>query len=183
MTKKQIELHKEVILWFVNNPDKGVWCRSDILSNLWRLQYEPVFHTASEYTYTQNDEYSEFRKAHVDGITIQYNPKRQSHDRWDDLDNADFCEDITHYRIKPKEPKFIKDRWYEYKSGHKCLGKDVSKYSGNKEPKLWEPKDGEYVCIEDFCFANIYAVFIYICETHNNRVVLPIEFILTLKDK
>ena len=68
MTKEQAQKHGNVIKWFIDNSDKGVY---ELTSIGWKLTDEPNFYPADKYV--QNDRYAEFRKALVDGKTIQVN--------------------------------------------------------------------------------------------------------------
>ena len=96
MTKEQIEAHKEVIKWFIDNSDKGVWFKG--FMNEWELQTNP--HFVEDYLYIQNDEYAEFRKALSDSKTVQQ--IYGAYCEWKDLDWSDkFTHPIENYRIKP----------------------------------------------------------------------------------
>jgi hypothetical protein len=68
MTKEQIEQHKEIIKWFIDNHDNGVWTKGE--NEGWVLQTCPTF--SEKAAYVQNDEYYELRKALADGKIIQY---------------------------------------------------------------------------------------------------------------
>lgn len=69
MKKQQIEIHGEVIKWFCDNPELGVWCKFENCNEQWELRFDPKFEVFTRYV--QNDEYAEFRKAREDGKTIQ----------------------------------------------------------------------------------------------------------------
>jgi len=113
MTKEQIKKHKKVMLWFINNPDKGVWCNIGTNKNAdWVLAYTPKFNVAIKYI--KNDEYAEFRKAEADGKTIQfYTPnhygktieERNNFTEWEDCTMEMFDNSLqysdTEFRIKP----------------------------------------------------------------------------------
>lgn len=68
MFQKQLKKHGNVMFWWANNTEKGVW--SKLTTNKWHIILEPSF--SLEYKYVQNDEYAEFRKALVDGKNVQY---------------------------------------------------------------------------------------------------------------
>ena len=59
MTKEQITKHKEVMLWFIENPDKGVYQQLTPTGE-WCIEYNPIF--KEYFKYIQNDEYAELRK-------------------------------------------------------------------------------------------------------------------------
>ena len=59
MTVKQVKKHKEVIKWFCDNNEKGVYFRHKTWIK-WQLTDEPQF--LIDGFYVQNDEYAEFRK-------------------------------------------------------------------------------------------------------------------------
>ena len=110
MNKKQIIEHKEVIKWFCDNPNKGVWKTKNIIVNEWELTYNPQF--CKDVIYIQNDEYAEFRKALKDGKIVQHNFKdfldNSEEENWHNIDNKHvFKISKSHYRVKPEEPKFI----------------------------------------------------------------------------
>jgi len=69
MTKEQMEKHGEVILWFINNHDRGVWYKGN-LTNRWFITHQPKFDVDRKYV--KNDEYADFRMAMEEGKTIQY---------------------------------------------------------------------------------------------------------------
>ena len=57
MTKEQVTKHGEVIKWFCDNPDKGVWIKD---MNDWHIVNEPAFLTCD--LIVPNDEYAKFHK-------------------------------------------------------------------------------------------------------------------------
>jgi len=69
MTKEQMEKHGEVILWFINNSERGVWYKEN-LTNRWFITHQPKFDVDRKYI--KNDEYADFRMAMDAGKTIQY---------------------------------------------------------------------------------------------------------------
>jgi len=111
MSRDIIKKHKNVMLWFIANPEKDVWGRDDNSDN-WTLTDTPVFSLGS--TFVQNDEYAEFRKAEADGKTIQfYTPnhygktieERNNFTEWEDCTMEMFDNSLqysdTEFRIKP----------------------------------------------------------------------------------
>jgi len=112
MKKEEVQKHKEAIKWWLNNPDRGVWCNKGIkithteLIHDWILIYEPKFDV--DFNYVQNDEYAEFRKALADGKKIQFFYRGAWRDCYCYAPNHSFEESHTLYRIKqePKEPEF-----------------------------------------------------------------------------
>jgi len=107
MNKVQIEKHKEVIGWFIDNADMGVWCRYENRTE-WHFIFDPAFHVNC--IYIPNDKYAEFRKALADGETIQinntYNDSLVSGNWGDATDEPLWVLPPKHYRIKPTEPEF-----------------------------------------------------------------------------
>ena len=70
MNIKQIEKYGEVIKWFIDNPEKGVWERVE--NDIWSLVKNPSFSKEDGF-YVQNDEFAEIRRAIVDGRVIEVN--------------------------------------------------------------------------------------------------------------
>ena len=163
MTKEQIIRHKEVIKWFMDNPDKGVWFKD--INMGWVFTTQPSFNPY--YIYVQNDEYAEFRKALADGKKLQCKlryPNQQT--KWEDfmLEKAtqDFNVDLDYLRIKHKEPQFKIGDWIIHYVGDKKqviqiidISKSISSdlllyykdgcFTYNKEnTKKWEPREGEW---------------------------------------
>lgn len=103
MTKEQVNYHKEVIKYFLDNPDEGVWYKSakKYHTNMNFQQYtkEPNFFI--DEIYIQNDEYVEFRKALADGKNIQYYV--DGFVGWKDTThfNNHPMKELCNYRIKP----------------------------------------------------------------------------------
>jgi len=72
MTQEQVKTHGLVMMWFIENPDKGVWFQKYSGAE-WEFVTEPTFHQI-EGRYVQNDEYAEVRKDNWDAFaSIQYN--------------------------------------------------------------------------------------------------------------
>jgi len=105
MTKEQIKKHGEVMKWFIDNSEKGV-CRKDHKTKNWHFARNPQFNIKD--IYVQNDEYAEYRKALVDGKTIQYKPRNYS---WENiLIEPSFQLPVEKYRVKPEAPKYWKPK-------------------------------------------------------------------------
>jgi len=200
MTKEQVEKHGEVIKWFVDNPDKGVWCRrNDTGLQDWVLTKEPNWETT--YIFLQNDEYAEFRKALADGKQLQirdYIGKWVNHYK---IPTGNFSYPVNRYRIKSEEPKFKAGDWVYvvYNSGEASLkpySDDISSDNTIFNIKLWEPKSGGiYVFWDDnngkrfdywvigkldsICKGKFYL------DKNGNKWdnIAPLEYINTLKDK
>jgi len=176
VNKEQAEKHGDVIKWWLDNIDKGVWTR---LGNPkeWRISNHPSWDMALPYV--QNDEYAEFRKAQADGKVIQYDYHSNNH--WVDIKIANYCDFIPQrMRIKPDEPKFKVGDWVrtigklrdgECDSmviGH--IQSDMSirvfqttKYytsSIGEHTELWQPQEGDVVIYPQKC-----------CNGHTNYII------------
>ena len=200
MTFEQINKHKEVIKWFCDNPDKGVW-RKDHRTNNWHFCMQPEFCYSD--TYVQNDEYADFRKALADGKTIQY---KLSGDNWcDAIDPKSLLVggNIKNLRIKPEEPKFKIGDWVQRK-GYSTIIQinavdDTYVHSNTSEHykidnvELWEPKYTElcvfwnnsihleYIVAQYGSSSEIEGITkIYTKDYWDN--IVPLEFVKTLKD-
>ena len=101
MNKQLINKYKPEFDYFLN---EGKILYKHIHSNAWWNEdpwnYSPSYITAI----IINDEYSIYRKALVEGKTIQY--LGQSSNVWHEVPEPDFNLHPTCYRIKPDEPKF-----------------------------------------------------------------------------
>jgi len=126
MIKEQIEKHGEVMKWFIDNPDKGVWWKHFKGQKEWYLVTDPSF---DEYgIYVKNDEYAEFRKALADGKQLQirdYMGKWMAHNK---TPNDDFTYPVNQYRIKPEEPGFKVGDWVTIKGSNP---KQFKRFTGN----------------------------------------------------
>ena len=190
MTKEQVKKHGEVIKWFCDNTDKGVWSRrNDSGLRNWALTTEPNWE--STYIFLQNDEYAEFRKALVDGKILEIYYKTPS--TWKTITNPDFSAPASFYRIKPK---FKVGDWVINPDG---LVNKVTKVEDNEtyysDCKLWEPIRGEWCVfyevdeelneslhIEKFDRIDEYGNYVT-TWTNDWSHCLPLEFVQTLKDK
>ena len=127
MTKEQIKEHGDVIKWFCDHSDMGVW-RKDYWTDSWFFCRQPEFSTG--YVYIQNDGYAELRKADVDGKTIQW--KNTTTNEWVDYKSSDsklYTLGLQHYRIKPEEPEFKVGDWV------------YAKYTSGCEPTLSQVRE------------------------------------------
>jgi len=159
MTKEQAEKHGEVIKWWIDNTEKGVWRKIDMPNADWYYDIAPEFNPHTKYI--QNDKYAEFRMAQADGKVIQYTNGFE----WKDLPNhykswTDYK--VTGYRIKPNEPEFkvndwvqdqhdvwcqildIKDEWIFYTNSEKFKGSMSFEFIIEKNIKLWKPTEDEW---------------------------------------
>jgi len=206
MTKEQIELHGDVMKWFLSNPDEGVFKKLDLPNAEWLHEIEPEFNVHTQYV--QNDEYAEFRKALVDGKAVQLIFKKGYKDEHYKRINTEdgFLYRAEYYRIKPEEPTFQVGDWVVYSSeNRKLLVSDVqssidnahciSEYGAesNRNITKWEPEEGEWCVFWDDDWMNEEDES-YILGRYENHTkpkgfdesydnVAPLEFLQTLKDK
>lgn len=152
MTKEQVQKHGEVIKWFCDNPEKGVWLRSP--NGGWTFTRKPFWDIQCKYV--QNDEYAELRKAQADNKIIEH--KSPELNVWYTKSKTSDFNTFTDYRIKPDEPKFKVDDWVYTEEGY--LGKIISHIYNNlynisglrfnaKVSRLWTPKEGDVVIFLD----------------------------------
>lgn len=105
--------HKEVVKFFLENPEKGVWSKCG-LSKQWRLITNPNFNVDS--IYIQNDEYIDLRKAIIDGKTIQV--RTVDGKDWVDCGRHPlFSDPVREYRIKPATQEIKLGDWIYVPSG------------------------------------------------------------------
>ena len=182
MNKKQIELHKDTILWFCENPSLGVWSKHEDL-NEWTLSFSPSFFTVC--IYVQNDQFAEIRKAQADSEPIQMKYTSEIH--WSDWGQNTIREIHSgcrcQYRIKPSEPVYEVGDWMKHQDGHifqadEKFPKDSNELIGDF--KLWEPTKGELIARKEIFDR-------WIIEPYSNNMkgsnIKPLEFIITLRDK
>ena len=191
MNKEQVQKHKDVIKWFCDNPNKGVWFKQD--ENEWVLTKNPTFSTYENLSYVENDEYAEFRKALVDGKEIE---TLNTYALWDKMLGSNFHGGSDKYRMKPKETKFKVSDWVFDLNNHNKLLQVTKQNITNISTayhKLWEPKKGK-LCV--FWDNNINDYFIGrygdYCSVAENGIIYtefefehiaPLEFIQTLKEQ
>lgn len=151
MTKEQVQKHGEVIKWFCDNPEKGVWCQSEE-GFPWYLIHTPTFDT--HYKYVQNDEYTELRKAKVDGKLQwkwkHFNPATKEKDtEWKQVPYSETFafHGEYNYRIKPDEPELKVGDWVRDKVNCKIVKLGKHFHEGGIE--LWTPQEGDVVIFLD----------------------------------
>ena len=98
MTKEQIKQHKNTMIWFIDNPSKGLWFKQD--GSDWILTKSPTFKCYEGLAYVPNDEYASLRMAEAEGKTIQF----KAFEEWEDSSNFNWSQPLEYYRIKPDYP-------------------------------------------------------------------------------
>ena len=153
MDIEQIKKHGEVIKWFVDNPEKGVWAKHPKEQNKWILTYRPNWYTSG--MYVQNDKYTKFRKAQTDGKTIeyQYGLNSPSGVEWRELLAPCHFEVYKNYRIKPEEPEFKPGDWVinttqKTPIPHQFPNIPITHLCSHI--KLWKPQVGEWCVFWDY---------------------------------
>lgn len=154
MTTEQVKKHKEVISWWLQNTDKGVY-RKDTPTNDWYLDLEPCWY--EDYDYVQNDEYEEFRKALKDNKVVQFYSIPSG--KWVDDYCPSFLSKPRFYRIKPEELKPEVGDWVVYNNDIvkiRCFADDgvtavLTPYGNERVSNLtkWTPTVGEYCWFYD----------------------------------
>ena len=201
MTKEQLQLHSEVIKWYIDNLNEGIW-RKDHKTKNWHLARNPQFNIKD--IYVQNDSYTKFRKALIDGKKLEYtdNNGKTWHTSPVYLDTHYTPENI---RIKPE---FKEGDWVRVKNsdsveitqiktvkhhGVILKGYDEDVYSFFfRDITLWTPKVNE-LCVFWTKENNDYSIkkFNYMSENgafttfdkSRYTQAAPLEFIETLKDE
>lgn len=156
MTKEQAIKHGEVIKWFCDNSEKGVWECKEITQLIldvtfgkatheWYLTYTPNWGTG--FIFIQNDKYATFRTAQADGKVIQISSPVDSLSWCDDFRNT-FTYPLDYYRIKPDEPKFKAGDWVTHNDVPFLLNDVLVDYYGANLAvlKLWTPTKDE-LCV------------------------------------
>jgi len=97
MDIEQIKKHKDIMKWFIDNPEKSVWTKD---TDGWTLTKTPQFYR--NYKYVKNDEHSDIRKDFADGKKIEY----YSNSCWlefidEETCSIDYIVKNYNYRIKP----------------------------------------------------------------------------------
>lgn len=207
MNKEQAAKHGKVIKWWLDNHGKGVWVKAPH-STEWGITYEPSFYLKC--TYVQNDQYSKFRKAQVDGKIIERDTSSSVIEKWKLFTDKDKFEEmnVQYYRIKLDESRFKIGDWVVHENGNifqleaisngffsritKTINQSFSGQYGIEYMKeLWEPKVGEW-CIFSRKnttlpktleqYSNLDDCGRYITKLGNcYNSVAPLEFIQTLK--
>ena len=178
MNKEQIEKHGEVMHWFIDNADKGVW-RRDTPTNGWHIDTTPDWY--DNFIYVQNDKYVEFRKALVDDKIVEYVYTENLIDKWFIADSNDFDSVYSQdriYRIKPDKPKFKVGDWVVGLSRSSYIvrikmivgtsvfmegeGSSFTHIDGlHTLVKHWEPKVGERVVLWQIAGEETWTVKCY----------------------
>jgi len=207
MTIEQVEKHKEVIKWFVDNPTKGVWKKKTPYSE-WHIDNTPNW--CKDYFYVQNDKYAEFRKALVDGKELQYTEDDgktwSTHYR-----KLDTWFNTKNIRIKPEEPEFKVGDWVQRK-GYSIIiqinaidatyvHSSTSEHYRIDNVELWKPKYTELCVFWDnncneyyigrygaLCFKETFGDefdnhYRYLQQKGDWDNIAPLEFVQTLKAK
>jgi len=152
MNKELIKKYKKEFEWWLNGGNILIKRNNDE----WKLEYP--YWSGDNIKYIIDDEYVEFRKALVEGSTIQYNPQTITHDRWDDLTlsaNDEFGCKLSHYRIKPEEPEFKAGDWITFGLSEDTLEQvvridadgfpEISENSSRiEDAELWKPQLNEW---------------------------------------
>jgi len=160
MNKEQITLFKDTMLWKIENPSKGVWFKLIGHTGDWDITDEPAF--TSNHLYIPDDQYAVYRKAFVEGKTIQF-----FNDLYDTSKPEKTWVDLTtllakmHFkphqiRIKPEKALIKVGDWViNTKNKHVFKASKVSNiYIEAQDPlpanyvedcEKWEPIIGEYV--------------------------------------
>jgi len=202
MTYEQIKKHREVIKWFCDNPDKGVW-RKDHQTENWHFCRQPIFNCND--TYIQNDEKAELRKQVADGAVLQY----YDNYKWKDVTHISvtFSEcKLENLRVKPQ---FKVGDWvveHQINNGKPFQVSEVDLIDYNNYTisgvTLWEPKEGE-LCVFWDADCTEYFIGKYVARAltptfgdmsdcigisrmytkQDWEYVAPLEFTQTLKDK
>ena len=157
LTRKQWNKHREVIIWFMDQPGgTEVLSKSPENNDKWFLTMDPAWRLNT--LYIINDIYSEYRKAIAMGKQVQY--YKQLTATWEDLEttnpNISFKE--VGYRIKPEEPKFTIGNWVvsilkdESKETWRIqTSSDIELINSSfyKSTKLWMPNNKKYCWFYD----------------------------------
>ena len=188
MTKQQIEKHGEVIKWFCDNVDKGVWCKFESCKT-WELRYDPKFEVYTEYI--ENDVYAELRKAQADGKVIE----NSSTCGWIPLEGNIEGFKLSSLRIKPDEPKFKVGDWVRHLQPYDevfQMTEQVLSDRNSDEFELWQPKEGEWCVFYNMLADGNFYWLDRFTEFRNEvphgtgknsaNCIAPLEFAQTLKD-
>ena len=209
MTKEQLQLHGEVIKWYIDNLNQGVW-RKDHKTKNWHFARNPQFNI--EDVYVQNDGYAKFRKALIDGKIIQFRTTSCGID-WIDC-KPNWTLPPVYYRIKPETPKFKEGDWVIIKNSdpveivqiktikhrnallkgfdeeiYRFFNKDITLFS--RDITLWTPKINELCVfwtkenngysIKRFNYMSEDGAFIAFDKARYTHAA-PLEFIERLKN-
>jgi len=206
MTVEQATKHKEIIKWWLDNPEKGVWFQN-YKSDKWHLSYKPAFIELD--TYVQNDKHAKARKWKADGKQLQrrtlWNDNCNFNKSWNDYDKSNTISTNhngteVEYRIKPNEPKLKAGDWV-IDNGNtnteicqiRQIMLDCSVDDFDTRFKLWKPTKDEWCVFWNDNTSYIIDEFKDMTADNINYVrkgnpiaytnIAPLEFALTLKDK
>ena len=161
--------------------------------DIWRIPDEDI----SKVLIVIDDEYIDYRKALIEGKTVQYNfgnygiNKKDFPNTWKDLDlSIGILADRAcpeNYRIKPEEPKFKVGDWVVHNGAIKqvtkavdglidSLDNQVAVIMKDESLELWEPKEGEW-CIMYDTEENPDANSVTLQRWNNKSKWKPIPFI------
>ena len=201
MTKKQIQKHGDIIKWFCDNAELGVWCKNG--NKDWFLNIEPRFLLDS--IYVQNDEYAELRKAQADDKVIEYKtsngeivPLKLCMIKFREFKGC-----LENYRIKTDEPSFKIGDWVREKDSTKiklvtkigCAGDNAFELdnqgngqgflieNASRDFELWEPQEGEWCVFWEDDDGTSYFIEKLGKYNKHSEYIAPLEFIQTLKNK
>lgn len=197
MTLEQAQKHGEVIKWWIDNLDSGVFRRAN--NGSWTITKIPFFDV--DIIYIQNDEYAEFRKALVDGKTLEYTEDNGKtwFNHCDTLDTWYYPKHIRIKLDKHDEQEFKEGDWVyitleqgttSLRQFKECMNEWTNVYRITK----WKPKDEELCVFWDnndktYTIGKYSETFIkenkiyYICNGIIYNNIAPLEFVETLKDK
>ena len=194
MNVADVTKHKEVILWFLENPEKCV-CVKNFRG--WHLEHSPVFLADSQYV--QNDEYALLRMALADGETIEFKPpRRKDNGIWRVDEENHFRLPVECYRVKSNETMYLAEDWVVYNGDIvrvedvKCVDEewlcclDTAQYDWVLQADVteWKAKRGEPVVIHNET-KDIFTIEDYIEQKHNTYpyTIYPLEYAMTLRDE
>ena len=191
MNKEVIKANKDCFDYWLDGGK--VWTKPNVPNGEWHIITTPTFE--KDYKYVQDDKYSDLRKAQVDGKVIQYtnsNHETKDLEDWDNVSFRQFKGDVGSYSIKPDEPKFNVGDWVVYGNNIQII-KAIREYEGlelncltivnSRDCELWQPQEGEVVCVRDNKSQMWMINENYCKETDEWKYTMPLDFITTLKDK
>ena len=184
MTIKQIKKHKGVISWFLDNPEKGVWCSEN--GRDWSLIFSPSF--ASDVSYVINDDWADLSKQLIaDKTKVEF---LNDHTNWvkTQCDSVSemrkWC--ISRYRIAEPIPSLEIGDWFT----HEKLNHQVVEvlYSGYRAKNgfiyctnlvKWIPSKDELVvlCNNNNSTGYIVGNYISIYKNFEWDNIFPIEYL------
>ena len=191
MNKDIVNKYKsEFNAWLEGKPLIG---KSDTIPE-WKNMPEEYSWNDETLVVLHNDEYVEFRKAELEGITIQYSlPDGTYLDKLEQDDYPDF--DVSRYRIKPDDRAII-GKWYRHINLPNVCLKAIVLDEQNPEfldiYKLWEPEvnewctfwnnDSTYV-VRKLKKVEFDKLFFTDLQGRRWENIAPVEYLKTLKDQ